>query len=246
MRLNVVTAVRAMCAGGGLWCVVGASGLRRVVGGVCVSVGSSTRWNIVLSVATCWSCHGATSVSSLVAWASIVMMLSSQATSTYSSSAHLGIVCHGLVLLVAAKSLLAGAGSVVVGWTWAVTLLFLVLASEQYLHGSSAEEEQRGDDRDRECGGVELAGCLVLHSIGDSVAFAGPKASRSEAVVSVGRAISDRSVDVVAMARSRASTSQDCDGNHAARKEEIKDDGQEGKECNAAETACQNRCCDGV
>ena len=52
----------------------------------------------------------------------------------------------------------AGAGSVVVGWTRAVALLFLVVEEEQDLHYGRAEEEDSGDDGEGEDGGVEPAG----------------------------------------------------------------------------------------
>lgn len=93
---------------------------------------------------------------SLVAWAHLV----SGSWSGEAASTELSIASRsrgGVLWLSLPELALAIAGSVVVLWRWAVTLLLLVVADQGKLHGSGDQEQECGDDADGEADGVVSA-----------------------------------------------------------------------------------------
>ena len=106
------------------------------------------------------------------------------------------------------------------------------------LQGRCAQEKKRGDDRDCESSGVELACKSKVYRVRDIAlgSFAEPFAT--ETTILVRRSSAEGSVDS-AFARVRAVAGHDGDCNHAAGEEDVEDDGEECQEGNAAEAACQ-------
>ena len=150
----------------------------------------------------------------------VVVLVSSSAANTC-----LLILCMGGgCLLFPESEFAAGAGSVVVRWARAISLLFLMVADEQDLHDGRAQEEESSDDRDGEHGGIEAARCAKVNRVGEVFAAIGADAVPSEAIICVRWAIADWSLHN-SLAGVRAVSRQDCDCDHASGEEDVEDDG---------------------
>ena len=227
LGLSVVTTVGAMC------------GSRRDSSGA-VSIGTI---NLVVLVAG--SCDGASGVASLVRRTEIVGVANSKATTNSSTS---GTELSILVDLLAVPEVaLGGTGSVVVRRAGTEALLLLVLANKDDLHESGNDEENNGDDRDGEGGGVQTAGGTRGDSVGEVLALASADAVGTEAirVVQPGVAAAERGV-YDASAGAGAVAGQDGDGDEATDKENVQNDGGEGEEADSAEAAGEDNGSDGV
>lgn len=86
------------------------------------------------------------------------------------------------VLAPKSKSLLPVAGSIVVGWARAESLLFLVMPNESKLHGSRTEEEDGSNDGRRKARRVIFASQAKVHRVRGIIVAGQAKPTISEAI----------------------------------------------------------------
>jgi len=161
----------------------------------------------------------------------VVMMVLLLGDSTGTDSTELSIV-HSLVLLLPLPWLsLAGAGGIIVRGAWTVAFLSFVCTAEKDLEGCRDKEEDTGfevsvyslmdfrdcslrcDDRSDESHPLQLAREMIVRPNGR--------------VIDTGAFVS-------------TSPSQNGDGDEGSAKQDVKEDSEEGEECDSSEEACEN------
>ena len=168
--------------------------------------------------------HRSTGVPGVVAWAN------------GTSSGHLGISSVVDLLIALPEWSAAGTRSVIVGWRWAIALLFLVVADEEDLDNGRNDEEEDVDDGDGEDGCLESAGTTQVRCVGDVLASSesepirpvpwrlGVRGPASKNCVDVAGA---RSGSVAVEPRNRHVTTYEADVQHDSEEGEEADSAQE-------------------
>lgn len=186
--------------------------------------------------------YGRTCVSSIMAGTGVLATgrkSSSCRSSSSTNRTNFRVLFCVLVLSRKQSTTLSVARSVVVRRTGSVAFLFLVATHQCDLHGGSAEKEEGSNDGNRECRSVETTCRTQVNSV-DYVITTGPW--RTTKTTSAGTSIANaqRSIDnACAFVRAVPRHDRNCD--HGTAKTKVKDNGHEGKERDAAETAREER-----
>ena len=214
-----------------------------VGGGICPSgSGVVTTGQRLMALISVGCSHRRTSVRSVVRRADVISTSNSSA-SRRDGAGHFGIT-ETWGPATALPELNSATTSVVVSWAGAKALLLLVVTGKEDLDNRGEKEEDpvfisksvishavmlysRSDNSDCESSRVQPTSGSEGHSVGDLV---------SEALLRIGRTISNRRVYIAAAAL-RAVASKHCDSNKGSRKEDIKNDAEKGKECFSTKTA---------
>lgn len=197
-----------------------------VGGGICPSgSGVVTTGQRLMALISVGCSHRRTSVRSVVRRADVISTSNSSA-SRRDGAGHFGIT-ETWGPATALPELNSATTSVVVSWAGAKALLLLVVTGKEDLDNRGEKEEDRSDNSDCESSRVQPTSGSEGHSVGDLV---------SEALLRIGRTISNRCVYIAAAAL-RAVASKHCDSNKGSRKEDIKNDAEKGKECFSTKTA---------
>lgn len=202
--------------------------------------------NLIVLVTSARSSDCASSVSSVVRGADVVVVTRSKAAGANSSASggHLSVSLVGL--LAVPEVALGRAAGVVVGRAGTEALLLLVLADQEDLHESSEDEEDNGDDRDSKGDSVEAAGSAGTDGVGEVLVGTSADTTRSEALRAiVGVANAKRGVHN-AGAGAGAMAGQDGDRDEATNEQDIENDGSEGEEADATKAAGKNHSSDSV
>ena len=144
-------------------------------------------------------------------------------------------------LLTAEESAPAAARRVVVRRAGSEALLLLVVTGKSHLDEGGKEEQDGSGDGDGKASRIHLACAAERHGVG-VLLLAG---CIVEPLLGAALTIAQRCPDEAAAAV-RAISGEDGNGNEGAAEEQIKDNGQQGKEGLAAEEACQQDGKDGV
>lgn len=180
------------------------------------------------------------SITSIVGWANVVVVLvGHESTSSDTTNGAELSIAHTLVLLAALPwPAFAAAEGVSVGWARPVTLLLLVMTTEEELDKSGNEEEDSSKDRNGETSRVQSASSSQLNRIGYILVVSKSKTIASITVLRVRISVSKRCVDIPAAAV-RTIACQDSDGDESATEEDVEDNGDECEDRPASEEASQ-------
>jgi len=218
--------------------------LDRLVGVRDVRRGVVSAADTLVGVCSTGRGHGATSVSGVVAGACVVGNNRCQAAVSGGSRRNSSDfrVAKRTVAILALPELHAGAAGVVVGWGRTVALLLLVVLAEEDAEGNGEEEEDGSSNRNSEARSVQPADRAER----SRVRVLALRVAVLKALLGILGPISKRRLDVVALARVRTVTGQDCNSDEATHAENVHNESKKSEKGLSAETACEDDSEDGV